>query len=157
MEDNNNFLTKEDKLKMAIQKRKITILKKRLLKAEKKLLNIEKRVINAGESYLQNIVAEPNPKFILEHIKESTRDRKKYEKHIIKSTSSINDMFIIKTLHNVELLNITINMDDTIYDADFNLVTIQKELIQPNYEYMKREIYNILYKAIVERNLYKIS
>ena len=34
MEDN-NFLTNENKLKIAIQKRKITILKKRLLKAEK--------------------------------------------------------------------------------------------------------------------------
>lgn len=80
----NNFLTTEDKHKIATQKRKITILKKRLLKAEKKLNNIEKRVILAGESYLQNIISEPNPKFILNHIEESTRERKKYEKHIIK-------------------------------------------------------------------------
>ena len=72
MEDN-NFVTKEDKLKMAVQKRKITILKKRLLRAQIKLNNIEKRVINAGSSYLQNIQSEPNPKFILNHVEESTR------------------------------------------------------------------------------------
>ena len=157
MDDNNNFLTNEDKMKIAIQRRKITILKKRLLKAEKKLNNIEKRVIHAGESYLQNIIAEPNPKFIIHHIEESTRERKKYEKHIIKQTSGINEMFIIKTLNNVELLNKTTNMDVVIYDGNFNLVTVEKEMIEPNYEYIKREISNIFYKAITERNLYKIS
>ena len=143
MEDN-NFLTNENKLKIAIQKRKITILKKRLLKAEKKSNNIEKRAILAGESYMNNIVAEPNPKFVLDQlIQSSTTDRKKYEKHIIKETSGINDMFIIKTLYNVDLLNTTTNMDVTIYDENFNLLTVEKELIEPNYEYMKGEIYTL--------------
>ena len=142
MEDN-NFLTNENKLKITIQKRKITILKKRLLKAEKKSNNIEKRAILAGESYMNNIVAEPNPKFVLDLIQSSTTDRKKYEKHIIKETSGINDMFIIKTLYNVDLLNTTTNMDVTIYDENFNLLTVEKELIEPNYEYMKGEIYTL--------------
>ena len=155
MEDNNNFLTKEDKLKMSIQKRKITILRKRLSKAEKKLNNVEKRVINAGESYLKNI-AEPNPKFILDHSQESIRDRKKYKKNMIK-TSGINDMFIIKTLCNVELLNKTTNMDVAVYDENFNLATVEKELIEPNYEDLKREMYNTFFNAIIGRNLYKIS
>ena len=103
----NNFVTKEDKLKMAVQKRKITILKKRLLRAQIKLNNIEKRVINAGSSYLENIKSEPNPKFVLNHLEESTRERKKYEKHIIKSTSGINEMFIIQCFNNKHLVDTT--------------------------------------------------
>ena len=93
---------------------------------------------------MNNIVAEPNPKFVLDQlIQSSTTDRKKYEKHIIKETSGINDMFIIKTLYNVDLLKTITNMDVTIYDENFNLLTVEKELIEPNYEYMKGEIYTL--------------
>lgn len=38
-------------------------------------------------------------------MKDSTRVRKKFEKHIIENKSGINEMFVIKTLYDVDLLH----------------------------------------------------
>ena len=101
----NNFFTHENITSIAVQKRKITILRKRLLREEKILNNIEKKIFTAAESYISDQKDEIKDKFKINHTEEKTRERKKFEKHIIKDKSGINEMFTIKTLYNIDLLN----------------------------------------------------
>ena len=81
----------------------MTLLRKRLKKAENKLNNREKKISTAGQSLLDDKQRDPDPEFISSHLE---KRKKNWEAYYYKTTTGINGMFIIKTLYNLDLLNI---------------------------------------------------
>lgn len=121
--------------KSPAEKRKETILKKRNLKEASKIAYHEKRsdkyILQAGEAYSteKNKV---NEKFKLPELKQTERERKKYEKKIV--TEAINGLFKIITIE----------------DDFLNIITYEKlmsgeiiTIIKPNYTYIRNRLINI--------------
>ena len=100
---------------------------------------------------------EVKEKFKINLTEDSTREHNKFEKHIIKNKSGINETFIIKSLYNEDLINIYSGITVDSLDHDFNPIKVKKEFVESNYEYITRELFNIFFKAITECNSFKIT
>lgn len=60
-------------------------------------------------------------------------------------------------MHNADLSDIYNFIDIDSMDADFNSIVFKTELINPNYEYIKRESCINFSIAIIERNVFEMT